>query len=111
MNKQGWKEVIERYYLSTDLVHDREQFANRIMQLKGLWGFCNRLRNDTGLGHKEDGTVDAPDEWWKQNTMVNCLTATLLFNMKEAMQFISTIRFAGQARMEETEERVACLFG
>jgi hypothetical protein len=38
-----------------------------------------RMRNDTDLGQNADGTVDATDEWWDENTEVNCLTASLLF--------------------------------
>ena len=62
MNKSGMREVIGRYFAATNLVHDRVQIANRIGQLKGLWQFIQRLRNDTGLGHRYDGTVDATEK-------------------------------------------------
>ena len=40
------------------------------MQLKGYWQFIQRLRNDTGLGRRYDGTVDATEKWWEDNTKV-----------------------------------------
>jgi len=50
MSKWGWREVTERFYAATDLVHDNEQFGNRVRQLKALWGFIQNLRNKfTGL--------------------------------------------------------------
>ena len=70
MNKTGMREVIGRYYFATNLVHDRIQIGNTIMQLKGYWQFIQRLRNDIGLGHKSDGTFDASDQWWENNTKV-----------------------------------------
>jgi len=70
MNKSGMREVIARYYVATNLVHDRTQIGNRIRQLKGYWQFIQRLRNDTGLGRRYDGTVDATEKWWEDNTKV-----------------------------------------
>jgi hypothetical protein len=35
MSKKGWKEVVERKYIATDLVHEKAQFGNRFRQLKG----------------------------------------------------------------------------
>jgi hypothetical protein len=70
MNKEGWKDIIERYYATTNLVHNREQFASRLRQLKGLSGFINKLCKDSSLGRREDGSVLATDEWWKANTKV-----------------------------------------
>lgn len=78
MSKTGWKDIIERYYAATDLVHDREQFGNRYRQLKGLWGFIQKLRKDTGLGRTERGLVDATNDRWKANTKVINLTAYFL---------------------------------
>ena len=72
MSKWGWREVTERFYAATDLVHDNEQFGNRVRQLKALWGFIQNLRNKfTGLGRREDGSVVASDAWWAENTKVN----------------------------------------
>jgi len=70
MNKSGMREVIARYYVATNLVHDRTRIGNRIRQLKGYWQFIQRLRNDTGLGRRYDGTVDATEKWWEDNTKV-----------------------------------------
>ena len=70
MNKTRMMEVIGRYFAATNLVHDRVQIANRIGQLKGLWQFIQRLRNDTGLGRRDDGTIDTTDQWWEDNTKV-----------------------------------------
>ena len=62
MNKTGMREVIGRYYFATNLVHDRTQIGNRIRHLKEYWQFIQRLRNDTGLGRRSDGTFDATDQ-------------------------------------------------
>ena len=70
MSKTGMREVIGRYFAATNLVHDRVQIANRIRQLKGLWQFIQRLLNDTGLGRRDDGTIDTTDQWWEDNTKV-----------------------------------------
>ena len=70
MNKSGMREVIARYYVATNLVHDRTQIGNRIRQLKGYWQFIQRLHNDTSLGRRYDGTVDATEKWLEDNTKV-----------------------------------------
>jgi len=70
MNKSGMRDVIARYYVATNLVHDRTQIGNRIRQFKGYWQFIQRLRNDTGLGRRYDGIVDATEKWWEDNTKV-----------------------------------------
>ena len=101
MNKTGMNEVIGRYYAATNLVHDRVQIANRIGQLKGLWQFIQRLRNDTGLGHRDDGTIDATNEWWEANTKV---LAKLL-----VCYLITSC--AGPLRMEEMQVGVARVLG
>jgi hypothetical protein len=70
MSKSGWRDIIERYYAATGLVHDNEQFGNRIRQLKNMWTFIQKLQKGTGLGHRPDGSVIAADDWWKENTQV-----------------------------------------
>jgi hypothetical protein len=72
MSKTGWKEISDRFYAATGLVHDNEQFGNRAKQLKGLWGFIQQLRSGSGLGRREDGSVVASDKWWDDNTKVKC---------------------------------------
>ena len=62
MTKTGYREVLLRYHAATGLVHDIKQVANRIRQLKGLWQFIRRLQNDTVLGYRENGTIDATDQ-------------------------------------------------
>ena len=89
MNKTGMREVIGRYYFATNLVHDRTQIGNTIMQLKGYWQFIQRLRNDTGLGRRDDGTIDATDEWWEGNTeviaklLVCCFASSKLYTCSQ----------------------------
>jgi hypothetical protein len=70
MNKTGMREVIGRYYAATNLVHDWVEIDNMIRQLKGYWQFIQRLQNDIGLGHRDDSTIDASDQWWEDNTKV-----------------------------------------
>ena len=43
MSKWGWKDVAERYYAATGLVHDNEQFSSRVRQLRAMWHFINDL--------------------------------------------------------------------
>ena len=70
MSKSGWRDIIERYYAATGLVHDNEQFGNRIRQLRNMWTFIQKLWKGTGLGRRPDGSVIASDDWWKENTQV-----------------------------------------
>ncbi|RLN41747.1 hypothetical protein C2845_PM01G38760 [Panicum miliaceum] len=53
---------------SNNLVHDRTQISGRIRTLKQYYTFIKSLRNDTGLGRHSDGTIDASDSWWTENT-------------------------------------------
>lgn len=59
MSARGYKVIINKYYFATHLRHDKKQISNRIRQLKQYWNFIKNLQNNTGLGHKEDGTIDA----------------------------------------------------
>ncbi|CAN6298879.1 unnamed protein product [Urochloa humidicola] len=68
MSRRGWKDVQRRYYAATGLMHDTEQFGSRHRQLKKLWFFIQRCRNDTGLGRNANGTILASNEWWDANT-------------------------------------------
>nr|CAH66340.1 OSIGBa0097I24.8 [Oryza sativa] len=68
MSKAGWKEIRKGFYATTDLVHDNEQFGFRYRGLKNMWTFILRLRTDTGLGRRPDGTMVASDKWWDDNT-------------------------------------------
>ncbi len=73
MSKAGWKEIRKVFYATTDLVHDNEQFGFRYRGLKNMWTFILRLRTDTGLGRRLDGTMVASDKWWDDNTKVQKL--------------------------------------
>jgi len=79
MSKTGWRDLIRRYQAATGLVHDREQIAGRLRQLKAQWAFYNKLRYGSGLGRSDDGTVEATDAWWKANTNVNDLSISSEF--------------------------------
>ncbi|EEC75453.1 hypothetical protein OsI_11999 [Oryza sativa Indica Group] len=68
MQKNGWRDIIKRYFQATGLVHDREQFMGRHRQLRKQWAFCNKLRSSSGLGRNPDGTFVAEDDWWAANT-------------------------------------------
>ncbi|PUZ61601.1 hypothetical protein GQ55_4G289200 [Panicum hallii var. hallii] len=69
MTGRGFKIIVEKFYLSTGLRHNRIQLKNRWGQLKGLYNFwlwwlwCNK---QTGLGRAR--TVVADEEWWKKHT-------------------------------------------
>nr|AAO19381.1 hypothetical protein [Oryza sativa Japonica Group]ABF98352.1 transposon protein, putative, CACTA, En/Spm sub-class [Oryza sativa Japonica Group] len=68
MTKTGWKEIRKGYYAATELVHDNEQFGFRYRGLKNMWTFIQKLRTDTRLGRRPDGTVVASEKWWDDNT-------------------------------------------
>ncbi|RLN41575.1 hypothetical protein C2845_PM01G33420 [Panicum miliaceum] len=68
MSKSGWKEVTEHFYAATGLLHDNEQFGNKLRNLKILWQFIQKLKKASGLGRRADGSVVAIDLWWNQNT-------------------------------------------
>jgi len=79
LSKTGWRDLLRRYQAATGLVHDREQIASRLRQLKAQWAFYNKLRYGSGLGRSDDGTVEATDAWWKANTNVNGLSISSRF--------------------------------
>lgn len=105
MNKEGWKDIIDRYRAATTLVHDREQFSSRLRQLRGQWGFCNKLRYASGLGRRPDGTIVASDEWWDENTKVIHETTSILLsiylvhNQIKLVSFCRDIQIGGSSRM------------
>jgi hypothetical protein len=70
MSKRGYKEIINKYYFATNLLHDQKQISNRIRQLKGYWNFIKDLQSNTGLGRREDGTIDATQQWWDEAIQV-----------------------------------------
>ncbi|XP_066361103.1 uncharacterized protein [Miscanthus floridulus] len=65
MSARGYKEIINKYYCATNLRYDRKQISNRIRQLKA---YLRDLQNDTALGRKPDGTIDATQQWWDDHT-------------------------------------------
>lgn len=67
MSRRGFELIADKFYEKTGLWHIREQFRNRINQLKGLYGFWVMLQKQSGLGLHADGTVAAPGWWWKEN--------------------------------------------
>jgi hypothetical protein len=72
MSKAGWKEISERFYAATDLLHDSEQFGSRYRGLKKVWRFIDeKLRKGSGLGRREDQSVLASDAWWTDKTGVS----------------------------------------
>lgn len=73
MHKNGWKELINKFAAITHLVHDKTQFQTKHKELRKLWELCNLLRYGSVLGRRPDGTVDATDDWWKEQTKV-CFT-------------------------------------
>jgi hypothetical protein len=104
MSKTGWRDVIARFYAATNLVHDREQFKSRLRQLRHLWNFINQLRNASGLGRREDGSVLATDDWWSANTMVFNRNGSLMSSTNGNKQTgLSSIGFAGTFRLEEAQ--------
>jgi hypothetical protein len=71
MSKWGWKNITERYFAATELVHDNVTFGSKVRQLKALWRNIQKLQNKcTGLGRSADGCINASDEWWEENTKV-----------------------------------------
>ncbi|KAL6901891.1 hypothetical protein ACP4OV_004767 [Aristida adscensionis] len=70
MSKAGWREVAERFCADTGLVHDNEQFGNKLRNLVILWQFIRKLQKKASgiLGRRPDGSVVATDIWWEKKT-------------------------------------------
>lgn len=73
LTRTGYANVIDSYHRAIGLRHDKKQLSNKIRNLRWQAGFIRRLNNDSGLGHNEDGSVNASDDWWERNTQVPCL--------------------------------------
>jgi len=81
MSKWGWKDVAERYYTGTGLVHDNEQFSSRVRQLRALWNFIKDMPTKfMGLGRRNDGSVLAPDSWWEEKCGVSASAVQFNYN-------------------------------
>jgi hypothetical protein len=70
MTTEGYKAVIEVLKAMRGLVHDRDQVRSQLRILKKVYSFWCYLEKHTGLGRKNDGTIDANSSWWKTNTKV-----------------------------------------
>lgn len=68
MTKKGLDEVLTQFRATTNLVHDKEQLGSRYGQLKSLYGFIKKLKTQSCLGRREDGSVIATEDWWENNT-------------------------------------------
>jgi hypothetical protein len=81
--------------------------------LKGYWNFIRELQTNTGLGCREDGTVDATDEWWNDATKVlaKLLVSCLATSFVDHLLTIVITWCAGPPRMEEIQVGVARVHG
>jgi hypothetical protein len=70
MTTEGYKAVIEGLKAMRGLVHDHDQVRSQLRILKKVYSFWCYLEKHTGLGRKNDGTIDANSSWWKTNTKV-----------------------------------------
>ena len=70
MTTRGLNIIKSQYVKITNLRHNRKQLKNRINHLKPVWRFGDKLMNNTGLGRKSNGTIDATPEWWKNELKV-----------------------------------------
>ncbi|XP_012702853.1 uncharacterized protein LOC105914750 [Setaria italica] len=69
MSKWGWKDVQEKFQAATGKFRNSEQFGYKYRQLKLLWQFIQHLRTQCiGLGRREDGSMVASDNWWRNNS-------------------------------------------
>jgi hypothetical protein len=54
---------------SGSLVHDNLIFGNKVRALKKEWRAIRDLQiKETGLGRSSDGSVNASDQWWEENS-------------------------------------------
>jgi hypothetical protein len=59
---------------SGSLVHDNLIFGNKVRALKKEWRAIRDLQiKETGLGRSSDGSVNASDQWWEENSKVHHL--------------------------------------
>jgi len=70
MTTRGYNEIRKKYYHITNLWHDTKCMKNRVKNCKTMYQFWLKLNQNTGLGQKPDGTIDASPEWWTNNTKV-----------------------------------------
>ena len=69
LTSRAYKNMAEKYLITTGLRHTRVQLKNRWDQLKKLYSFWLWLNKHTGLG-RANGTVVASNEFWKKHTNV-----------------------------------------
>jgi hypothetical protein len=85
MSKWGWKNIKEQYFLATELVHDNITFGSKVRELRKEWSAIRKLQHEsTGLGCSADGSVNASDEWWEENSQVHLILSytQLLSNLR-----------------------------
>jgi len=70
MTTRGYNKIRKKYYHITNLWHDTKCMKNRVKNCKTMYQFWLKLNQNTGLGRKPDGTIDASPEWWTNNTKV-----------------------------------------
>ncbi|PVH66972.1 hypothetical protein PAHAL_1G397400 [Panicum hallii] len=69
MSKWGWQNLTEKYFKRTKLVHDNVTFGNKLRALKKEWRAIRDLQiKETGLGRSSDGSVNASEQWWQENS-------------------------------------------
>lgn len=70
MSNRGYKIIAQNFFEKSGLWHSTKQFKNRWTQCKTMYTFHVWSQAETGLGRNPDGTISAPDSWWKKHTEV-----------------------------------------
>jgi len=87
MSKWGWKNITDEYFKATKLVHDNVTFGSKVRELKREWSAIQKLQHkSTGLGRSADGSVDATDEWWEENSEVH-----LILRCPQLLSYLRTL--------------------
>ncbi|CAN6163046.1 unnamed protein product [Urochloa humidicola] len=68
MSGDGYQAVVDGLLARSGLVYTRLQVKKQILILKSTHSFWRYLQAHTGLGRKDDGTIDADSEFWKTHT-------------------------------------------
>lgn len=81
MAREGYRQIMDRYYSTTKLRHDTKQISGRFRALKGMYQFIKDMHTDNGLGRDENGWPTATPQWWEDATKVHHCAIGLPFNV------------------------------
>jgi hypothetical protein len=66
MSNGGYKIIAQKFLEKYGLWRSTKQLKNKWPQCKTLYAFHVWSQGETSLGRNPDGTIFAPDNWWKK---------------------------------------------